>query len=60
LLAIQQRAAAQGVKLRLVIPPGGPVGRLAALIGLNGCLDIYPSLREASGPAGSRPGSRGE
>ena len=34
LLAIQQRAAAQGVKL--------------------------PSLRGAGGPAGSRPGSRGE
>ena len=60
LLTVQRRAAARGGQLRLVIPPGSPVERLAALIGVNGHLRIYPSLEEASGPAGSRPGSRGE
>ena len=60
LLAVQQRAAAQGVQLRLVIPADSPVRRLACLMDLDGLLRIYPGLREADGPAGSRVSPRGE
>jgi anti-anti-sigma factor len=48
LLSVQQRAAAQGSQLRLVIPPGSLVRRVADLIGLDGQLHIYPSTREAT------------
>ncbi len=48
LLAVQQQAAAQGRQLRLVIPPGSPVRRLADLIGLDGQPHIYASSSEAS------------
>ena len=48
LLAVQQRAASRGGQLRLVIPPGSPVRRVAGLTGLDGPLHIYPSVREAS------------
>lgn len=73
LLTVQMRAAAQGGQLRLVIPSGSPVRRVAYLIGLNRQLPVYSSVREAAawmprpddqgevgGPAGSRPASRGE
>jgi anti-anti-sigma factor len=60
LLAVQRRAATQDAQLRLVIPPGNPVQRLAELLGVNGRLHIHPGMHEASGPAGSRPGPRGE
>lgn len=48
LLAVRRQAAAGGGQLRLVIPPGSPVRRLAGLTGMAGLLDIYPSTREAS------------
>jgi anti-anti-sigma regulatory factor len=48
LLAVQQQAAAQGRQLRLVIPPGSPVRRLADLLGLDGQPHIYASRCEAS------------
>ena len=48
LLTVQQRAASGGGQLRLVIPPGSPVRRVAGLTGLDGLLHIYPSVREAS------------
>jgi anti-anti-sigma factor len=48
LLTVQQRAAAQGSQLRLVIPPGSLVRRVADLIGLDGQLHIYSSTREAT------------
>jgi anti-sigma B factor antagonist len=48
LLAVQQRAAARGGQLRLAIPPGSPVRRVAALTGLDQRLHIYSSTREAS------------
>ena len=58
LLAVQRRAAAQGAQLRLVIPPGHPVQRLAELLGVNGRLHIYPGMQEASLlPAGGQPGT---
>jgi anti-anti-sigma factor len=60
LLAVQRRAAAQGAQLRLVIPPGHPVQRLAELLGVSGRLHICPGVHAADGPAGSRPGPRGE
>src|SRR5438552_999784 len=47
LLAVQQRAASRGGQLRLVIPAGSPVHRLASLIGLDEPLHSYPSVREA-------------
>ena len=62
-LAVQQRAAACGGQLRLVIPPGSRVRRLADLAGLDGGPHIYSSVPEAtawvprsgarSGPASS-------
>jgi anti-anti-sigma factor len=48
LLAVQCRAAARGGQLRLVIPLGSPVRRLADLMDMNGRLHIYPSMHEAS------------
>jgi anti-anti-sigma factor len=48
LLAVQHRAAAQGNQLRLVIPPGSPVRRVADLTELDGQLSIYSSVREAT------------
>jgi anti-anti-sigma factor len=59
LLAVQRRAAAQGAQLRLVIPPGNPVQRLAELLGVNGRLHVYPGMHEASLlPAGGQPDFR--
>jgi anti-anti-sigma factor len=55
LLTVQRRAAAQGAQLRLVIPPGNPVRRLAELIGVAGQLHIYPCMGEAVGPPGPGP-----
>lgn len=40
LLAVQQRAASRGGQLRLVIPSGSQVRRLAGLTGLDKLLDI--------------------
>jgi anti-anti-sigma factor len=48
LLAVQQRAAARGGQLRLAIPPGSLVRRVAGLTGLDQRLHIYSSTREAS------------
>lgn len=48
LLAVQQRAAAEGSQLRLVIPPGSLVRRVADLTGLDRRLHIYSSVREAT------------
>lgn len=50
LLAVQQRAASRGGQLRLVIPSGSQVRRLAGLTGLDQLLDIYPAC------AGPPPG----
>lgn len=47
LLAVQERAAAHGSQLRLVIPPGSAVRRVADLLALDHQLLIYPSAREA-------------
>lgn len=58
LLAVQRRAAAQGAQLRLVIPPGHQVQRLAELLGVKGQLNICPGMHEASLlPAGGQPGA---
>jgi anti-anti-sigma factor len=48
LLAVQRQAASCGAQLRLVIPPGSPVRRLAILTGLDEPLRIYSSVREAT------------
>jgi anti-anti-sigma factor len=47
LLAVQHRAAARSAQLRLAIPPGGTVHRLAQLLDLGRQLQVYPGLREA-------------
>jgi anti-anti-sigma factor len=61
LLTVQRRAIAQGSQLRLVIPPGSLVRRVAVLTGLDGQLSMYPSVREAAAwlerPARSRRAS---
>lgn len=49
LLTVQQRAEARHGQLRLAIPPGSPVRRVADLTGLDEPLHIYPSVREAIG-----------
>lgn len=48
LLAVQQRAAARGGQLRLVIPPASPVRRVADLTGLDHRLRIYSTVCEAA------------
>jgi anti-anti-sigma factor len=48
LLGVQRRAASRGRQLRLVIPAGSPVRRLASLTGLDELLHSYPSVREAA------------
>jgi anti-anti-sigma regulatory factor len=47
LLAVQRRAAAYASQLRLVIPPGSAVRRVADLLALDQQPLIYPSTREA-------------
>jgi anti-anti-sigma factor len=47
LIMIQDRAVARGAELRLAIPPGGPVRRLARLMDLDQVLPVYPSAHEA-------------
>jgi anti-anti-sigma factor len=54
LLAVQRRAAARSAELRLAIPPGGPVHRLAQLLDLGRQLQVYPGLREAAAGTLSR------
>ena len=48
LLTVQHQAAAQGSQLRLALPPGSPVRRVADLTDLDGQLSVYPSVREAT------------
>jgi anti-anti-sigma factor len=61
LLTVQRRVVTQGGQLRLVIPPGSLVRRVAVLTGLDGQLHIYPTVREAAAwlkrPAKSRQAS---
>lgn len=49
LVTVQQRAAARKAQLRLVIPPGGLIRRLAALMDLDHQLPVYP--HPAGGPS---------
>jgi anti-anti-sigma factor len=46
LLLAHQKAAASGVELWLVVPPG-PVLRIIALLGVDEVLPIYPTLDAA-------------
>jgi len=60
---VHRRATARGGELRLLIPPGNPVRRLAWLLGLDRRLPIYASLTQAMAltrPAchRARPGPR--
>lgn len=48
LLGVPHRAGARPGQLRLVIPPGSPVRRLAAVIDLNRWLPVYASPAEAA------------
>ena len=48
LLDVQQRLAEGNAQLRLAIPPGTAVSRVAQLIGLDHRLPVYPSLDEAA------------
>lgn len=48
LLTVQQRAAARGGQLRLVIPPGSLVRRIADLTGLDRELHTYSTTQEAT------------
>lgn len=55
LVAVERRAVARDAELRLVIPPGGPVRRLAQLMDLDHRVAIYPSVGHAA-VAGKVPG----
>lgn len=57
-LAAGHRAAARGAQLRLAIPPGTAVRRLAGLLGLDRQVPVYPGLAQAAAgqPAGTTPG----
>jgi anti-sigma B factor antagonist len=48
ILMFHARAAARGVRLRLVIAPGGLLRRLLELLGADSVLPVYPSVEEAS------------
>jgi anti-anti-sigma factor len=48
LLTVQERAASRSGQLRLVIPPGSLVGRIADLTGLGRGLHIYSTMHEAT------------
>jgi anti-anti-sigma regulatory factor len=48
LLTVQHRVAGHGVQLRLAIPCGSPVRRVADLLGLSSQLLIYPGTGEAA------------
>lgn len=59
-LAAGHRAAARGAQLRLAIPPGTAVRRLADLLGPDRQVPVYPgSAQAAAGQAAApRPASR--
>lgn len=48
LLQARQHASEAGVRLRLVIPPSGPVSRVIELTGVNRHVAIYPTLQLAA------------
>ena len=52
LLLAHRQAARAGVRLRLVIPPDGPVGRIAELTGINRFVAVYSTLQLATAGAG--------
>ena len=54
LLMAHRQAGRAGVQLRLVIPPGGPVGRVTELTGIGRFVAVYPTLQLAvgAGPPG--------
>jgi len=56
LLEAHRQAADAGAQLRLVIPPSGPVGRLAELTGIDRLLPVYPALQLAIGDNALSPG----
>lgn len=47
-LAVRGRAAARNAQLVFAIPPGGPVHRLAQLMGLDRLVRVYPGAGEAA------------
>lgn len=57
LLTVHDRAVAGGSELRLAIPPGGPVARVLAIIGVDRLLHIYASVADAvpAEPAAVQP-----
>jgi anti-sigma B factor antagonist len=62
MLMARDRASADGVQLRLVLPPSGPVRSLFELLGLDRKLLIYPSLGQAlaagQAPAPAEPSAQ--
>jgi anti-sigma B factor antagonist len=48
LLLAHHEAARAGAQLRLVIPPGGAVGRVTELTGISRFVAVYPTLRLAA------------
>lgn len=60
LVSVQNRAAAQDAQLRLLIPPDGPVRRVANLIDLGRRIPIYSSLPAATRPLAPRPSHPGD
>lgn len=48
LVAVQRHAASRGGELRLVIPPGSPVRRVAEAMDLDHLLPVFRDLSEAA------------
>jgi anti-anti-sigma factor len=51
LLTARQQAAAGGVELRLVLPSGSQMRRLAVLLAADHQLPVYSSVEEATAPS---------
>lgn len=51
LYRIGYHAAARSGRLRLVIPPGGPMRRMLELLGVDHLLPVYSTIGEACDPA---------
>lgn len=53
LFRLSERLRQRRVMLRVVIPPGSPVARLAEIVGLRSAMPVHQSVTEALAAAGA-------